>query len=250
MRVISDVFYGIIDQKKQVLDIYLPDRDEFSVFFYIHGGGLRFCDKKDEIAVFEHLVNRGIAVVSINYRMYPTAKYPEFVEDAAEALAWTFKNLGEYGSVKGIFAGGISAGAYLSMMLCFDKRLMAVHGIDPLEVKGWIHAAGQPTAHFKVLGERGFDERRVIVDETCPLYYIGAQDKYSPMQFVVSDDDMENRMEQLMLTISTLKHFGHGEDVVALKIMHGTHCSYIKETDEGGNVFGQLIAEYIEGFEK
>jgi acetyl esterase/lipase len=31
---------------------------------------------------------KGIAVVAANYRMYPDAKFPEFIRDCASAVAW------------------------------------------------------------------------------------------------------------------------------------------------------------------
>ena len=77
------------------------------------------------------------------------------------------------------------------MMLCFDRRWLAVHGLSPMDFSGFIHDAGQPTAHFTVLKYRGIDSRRVIVDETAPLYHIGVDETYPPMRFLVSDHDME-----------------------------------------------------------
>ena len=58
--------------------------------------------------------------------------------------------------------------------------------------------AGQPTAHFNVLKYADVDPRRIIVDETAPLYYVGLESEYPPMRFVVSDNDMTNRYEQTM----------------------------------------------------
>ena len=94
----------------------------------------------------------------------------------------------------------------------------------------------------------GVDQRRVIVDERSPLYYIGADEEYSPMLIIVSDNDMENRYEQTMLTVATLKHFGHGDDKVKLIVMNGNHCQYVRKesVDENGdNIFGVMSADYI-----
>ena len=67
------------------------------------------------------------------------------------------------------------------------------------------------------------------------------------MLVIVSDKDMENRYEQTMLLMSTLKHFGHTEDV-ELQVMNSTHCAYIDKTDENGtSIFGQLISRFILG---
>ena len=65
------------------------------------------------------------------------------------------------------------------------------------------------------------------------------------MYIIVSDRDMQNRYEQTMLMISTLKHFGHTENV-QLKVMNGTHCAYVDAVDENGeSVFGKLVLPFI-----
>jgi hypothetical protein len=66
------------------------------------------------------------------------------------------------------------------------------------------------------------------------------------MLVIVSDNDMENRYEQTMLLVSTLKHFGH-TDNVTLKVMHGTHCAYVRAVDEkGDSILGKLVLEFIQ----
>ena len=248
MRSYCDIQYGKLGDPAQKLDIHLPDEgDSFPVFLYFHGGGIVKGDKGG-YHVAQTLTKHGVALVSANYRMFPTAKYPEFIEDCAEAVAWTFENIGKYCKMEGIFVGGSSAGGYLSMMLCFDKRWLGAHGISPLQITGYIHNAGQPTTHFNVLKFSGVDARRVIVDERSPLYYIGADEEYSPMLIIVSDNDMENRYEQTMLTVATLKHFGHGDDKVKLIVMNGKHCQHVRKesVDENGdNIFGVTAANYI-----
>ena len=70
-------------------------------------------------------------------------------------------------------------------------------------------------------------------------------EQYPPMLIIVSDNDMENRYEQTMLLVSTLKHFDHFEKM-QLKVMNGTHCAYVGATDQNGeSVIGKLIAEFI-----
>ena len=246
MKKIRNVQYSVIGHPSQVLDLYRPDSDTFSVFIYFHGGGLEAGDKERAALFAEYLTQRNIAVVSANYRMYPTAVYPEFIRDAAAAVAWTFKNIGNYGTCTKFYVGGSSAGGYLSMMLCFDKSYLAPYKIDPVNIDGFIHDAGQPTAHFNVLREKGIDSRRVIIDETAPLYHIGRETEYAPMLFIVSDNDMENRYEQTMLLLSTMKHFRYDESRIALKVMHGRHCQYCRENDrESNNILGTIIYDYI-----
>jgi hypothetical protein len=244
MRKLENICYCDIGHPRHYLDLYLPDCEEFDVFVYFHGGGLENGSKDTAMRYSDqYLLERNIALVMVNYRMYPSAVFPEFIRDAAAAVAWTFKNINNYGKARGIYVGGSSAGGYLSMMLCFDKSYLAPYKIHPTQIAGFIHDAGQPTSHFNVLRERGLDSRRLIIDETAPLYFIGQEPEYAPMLFIVSDNDMENRYEQTMLVLSTLKHFRYDQSKIALKVMNGTHCHYVSRYENG---LGTLVHEFIE----
>lgn len=244
MRIFKNISYSSFDEC--TLDIYLPEEKEFSLFVYFHGGGLDHGDKSGAEIFAKFLTDRNIAVVSANYRLYPQAQYPDFIKDAAAVVDWASKNISEYGNCEKIYIGGSSAGAYISMLLQFDKKYLDMYNIDAEKIGGFIHDAGQPTTHFNVLKERGIDGRRIIVDDAAPLYYVGLAQDYAPMLIIVSDNDMENRIEQLSLLLSTLKHFRYDENKVELKIMHGKHTAYVKEIDcDGNSVFGKLVAEFI-----
>ena len=223
MKLLENISY----QDGQHLDLYFPDATQFDLFVYFHGGGLKSGHKADETAklIAPFLAEHGVAVASCNYRMYPDAKYPDFVRDAASAVHWLSQHVGDYGKCARIFVGGSSAGGYLSMMLCFDSKWYAEKGEFPVPVCGYFHDAGQPTCHFNVLRERGIDSRRVIIDDSAPLYHIGTAEEYPPMAFVVSDNDMKNRFEQTQLVLSTLRHFGYDQSKIFYHLMHGTHCA-------------------------
>ena len=207
----------------------------------MHGGGLEAEDKSSAKVVGEYVAEHGAAFVSINYRMYPQAMYPQFICDAAEAVCWVYNNINKYGNCEGIYIGGSSAGGYISMMLCFDNKYLFPYKIPEGVIKGYIHDAGQPTTHFNVLRERGIDSKRIIIDEAAPLFYIGTATEYPPMLFLVSDNDMPNRYEQTQLILSTLKHFDYDEKKIYYKLMHGSHCNY-----SGTAEFGEIICQFIE----
>lgn len=243
MKKIDNIVYGDLDYVHR-LDLYLPERLASSLFVYFHGGGLEYGDKNAADAFAPYLTSRGIAVASANYRMYPSAKYPDFIYDAAQAVTWANKYMKEVLGCDKLYVGGSSAGGYLSMMLCFDRRYLKSVGLDNSAIAGYFHDAGQPTAHFNVLKYADIDSRRIIVDETAPLYYIGLEKEYPPMRFVVSDNDMTNRYEQTMLVLSTLSHFGYKN--YDHSVMHGKHCEYCSKIDENGeSVFGQMIYNFI-----
>lgn len=235
MKSILDIQYN----ENLGLDLYLPENNSFPLFVYFHGGGL--CSGSKDIGeVFAKMfTSRGVAIASVDYRMYPDAKFPDFIEDCAAAIRFLKDNISQWGDCKGIFAGGSSAGGYISMMLCFDKRYLNAVGMSPLDIVGWIHDAGQPTSHFNVLKELGKDFRRVIVDETAPLYFVGVDEAYSPMRFILATQDMFCRREQTMLTMKTLEHFGHAGKI-SLTTFPGEHVSYV-----GTEEFAECIACFI-----
>lgn len=225
------------------LDIYVPDAC-VSTFIYFHGGGLESGDKSDAAVFADVLAEKGIAVVSANYRMYPDAAYPDFIEDASAAVAWVYYNADLYGLSKKIFAGGSSAGGYLSMMLCFAPEFLKQKDVKTDDIAGYVFDAGQPTVHFNVLRERGLDCRRIIVDEAAPLYYVGTAANYPPMLIIVSDDDIACRYQQTEVLIASLENFGCKN--YELQVSHGKHCDYVLKTDgEGKGVFGSMIAPFI-----
>ena len=243
MKTMLDISYG--QDPAQKLDLILPEAKTFPLFIYFHGGGLENGDKSGTNAMKKFLAAHGVAVVSANYRMYPAAHYPDFIEDAAAAIDWAFRHIGEYGQCQGVYVGGSSAGGYLSMMLCFDSRYLAKYGLEN-KIAGYIHDAGQPTTHFNVLRERGIDSRRLIVDEAAPIYHVGVNESYPPMIFLVSDDDMKNRLEQTELVISTLKHFEYDQSKIEMRIMHGKHCAHTDALDEKGeSIFGRIVYGFI-----
>lgn len=225
---------NIIYDKKQAeacsLDIYLPDTDTpCPVFIYFHGGCIEG-GSKDVTSDFKNITSRGIALVSVEYRKYPNAKFPEFIEDAATAIAFV-KEYGETNNLfSRIYAGGSSAGAYLTMMTYFDSHYLGKYGITPDSINGWVFDAGQPTVHFNVLQERGLDTRLVRVDEAAPIYFINHDidsANQSKLMFIVAENDMTNRFEQTKLILKTMEHFNYDMSKVDYKFMSGhTHCSY------------------------
>ncbi len=244
MKIMENVLYGN-DSTAQALDVYLPDTAVSQVFVYFHGGGLDHGDKGMAKGFSTYLTDRGVAVISANYRMFPDAEYPDFICDAAKVVAWADKYMRDELNCDKLYVGGSSAGGYLSMMLCFNGRYLKNEGLDNSAISGYFHDAGQPTAHFNVLKHANIDPRRVIVDESAPLYYIGTEEKYPPMRFIVSDKDMRNRYEQTMLVISTLSHFEYNNfDHI---VMNGGHCEYCRKVDDDGeSVFGKMIWDFID----
>lgn len=255
MKFLPDIRYAAPEEC--LLDLFLPEDTDgngygnFLTVIMMHGGGLVNGSRKGDgiRKIAEALSRYGIATISPEYRMFPTAKYPEFIQDAASCAAWVKNNIVSYGGNGRMYIGGLSAGAYLSMMLCFDPQWLAAVGMKPLDVSGYLHGSAQPTKHFNVLKYSGIDSRRVIIDETAPIWHITEDMVVPPMQILASDHDVENRLNQNRLLVSTMQHFGHDMSRVDFRELHGTHCSFAKEVDAFGNpVYAGLILDFMRRF--
>ncbi len=119
-RKFLDIPYAALSDSQR-LDVYLPDSGDgpFPVIVSIHGGAFMGCDKSDvQVLPMLEGLQRGYAVVAINYRLSWEAKFPALIHDGKAAVRWVRANAPRYGFDPGrIAAWGGSAGAYLALML-------------------------------------------------------------------------------------------------------------------------------------
>lgn len=220
------------------------------VYVFFHGGGLIEGTREIGPELRWLAAKRGIAVASVGYRLIPGARFPEFVEDAARACAWLCKEWNLREKHRAVYIGGSSAGAYLAMMLFFDRHFLLNAGADERFMDGCIFNAGQPMTHYNVLGARGEDPRRVVIDEAAPLYHIResfAGKRAAPLLIAAADRDMPNRLEQNQVLRAALLHFDYPEDQVEMRVMRGFgHCGYDAAQDAAGRyLFSDIIADFI-----
>jgi acetyl esterase/lipase len=199
------------------LDLYYPQNVKgYPTIVWFHGGGLTGGGKSIPTA----LMNKGVAVVAANYRLSPRAKAPEYVEDAASAVAWTFVNIEKYGgSRKRIFVSGHSAGGYLTSMIGLDKRWLKAHKIDADEIAGLVPFSGQAVTHSTIRRERGIDARRPVIDDLAPLYHV--RKDAPPLLLITGDRDKEmlGRYEENAYFWRMMKEVGHPD--VRLRELQG-----------------------------
>ena len=230
------------------VDLYLPDREDFDVLVYFHGGGFESGNKADMVEACSDMAKNGVAAISAEYRMYPDAKFPDFVVDGAKAVRWALTLFpSTEKKPRRFYIGGSSAGAYLAMLLCFDERYRLAQGWTHEEIDGYFFNAGQPTTHFNVLRERGIDIRKVVVDDAAPLYHVGAE-PVPRLAFLLAEHDIPCRLEQTRLLWKTMEHFGHSSDTIHFEILEGFgHNQYDFLADESGwNILAGRILRFME----
>ncbi len=189
------------------LDVYRPvDVDSFSTVVWFHGGGL----KNGQKSIPQGLQEKGIAVVAVNYRLTPMVPAADCIDDAAAAVAWTFKNIENMGgSSKKIFISGHSAGGYLTSMLGLDKHWLEKYDVDADRVAGLIPFSGHTITHFAIRDERGIANTRAVVDELAPLFHV--RKDAPPTLLITGDRDMEmlGRYEENAYFWRMMKEVGH-----------------------------------------
>jgi acetyl esterase/lipase len=128
-RKLSTLRYGA--EPRQQLDVYQPavsNNGIVVVFFY--GGGWSTGERGEYRFVAQTLTRDGATVVIPDYRTYPTGVFPDFMHDAAAAVAWTHKNIAQYGGdPKKIYLMGHSAGGHIATLLALDKQYLAAQGL-------------------------------------------------------------------------------------------------------------------------
>lgn len=247
MQSFNDIPYAAVDDGVRLLDLHLPDDSApTAAVVFFHGGGLEAGDRKADHDIFADATALGLAVASVEYRMYPGAKFPDYLEDAADAMAWVRANGPARGLPARTIVAGVSAGAWMAMMLRFDERYLAQRGIDPDSVAGWVFDAGQPTSHFRVLKERGFDTRAVAVDDAAPLFFLREPRNPAPMLFVSAEFDIPGRLQQTHLFLETLRQYGYPEECRQFRFMAGfKHCEYCaKVAPNGRRVLANTLADF------
>ncbi|MCU0364644.1 MAG: alpha/beta hydrolase [Ignavibacteriaceae bacterium] len=189
------------------LDLYYPTNTKnFPVVVWFHGGGLTGGEKE----IPEALKEKGFAVVGVNYRISPKVKAPEYIEDAAAAVAWVFRNINNYGGDTSIiFVSGYSAGGYLVKMLGLDRKWLAVHGVEADKIAALISLSGHAITHFTIREERGIPGTQPIIDEFAPLYHV--RKDAPPLILITGDRELEllGRYEENAYLMRMMKLNGH-----------------------------------------
>lgn len=234
------------EQKRCVVDLYLPKpRKDCSVIVWFHGGGMTGGDKRDAAAVGKRFAQAGIIVASVEYRLYPKAKYPDFIDDAAACTAWVMKHAAEYGgNPKSVFIAGHSAGGYLTGILGMDPKYLAKYGVDTAQLAGMIPVSGQAFTHFVIREQHGVKDVQTttVCDDAAPCYHVRKDSP--PILIIMGDQDYPARAEENHYFLAMLKLVGHPD--AEFKLFAGrTHGSIIGKVSDPNDPVAAAILEFV-----
>ena len=210
-KVVKDLSYTLSGdpyaKERCKLDIYYSEElSDRPVVVWFHGGGLTQGNKD-----FPWLMKqKGIVLVAVNYRLLPNVTVDSTLDDAAAAIAWTFKNIQRFGgNPHEIFVSGHSAGGYITAMEGLDKKYLAHYGIDADSIMGLVPFSGQMISHFSYRQMKGIGPLQAIVDPYAPLYHV--RKDAPPIVLITGDREMElfGRYEENAYMWRMLKLVGH-----------------------------------------
>ncbi len=199
------------------LDVYYPTNEtDAPVVVWFHGGGIEGGEKH----IDPQLKNSGLVVVAANYRLLPKAPIDDILDDAAAAVAWTYKNITKYnGSPRKIFVAGHSAGGYLLDIIGLDKRWLAKYGVDADSLAALVPFSGQCVTHYNIRKQQGIGPLQATIDQYAPLTYV--RPDAPPIVIISGDRELElfGRYEEQAYFWRMLKLVGHKD--VTLYEMQG-----------------------------
>ena len=208
--VIRDQAYGLAAGKFGYCDVYLPagpvPAEGFPVVIVIHGGAWMTGDKWTLEGYSRCLAKRGIASVTINYRLAPAVTFPAPLDDVRDALIWTSRQTDTHGfdpNRLGIF--GYSAGGHLAL-LCASIAdqpigIQATASAWPPSDPRW----GQlPRVQAVCAGGAPCDFGSLPIDNTSLAYFLGGSRRQLP---------------KVYQTASPIEHVSQADPVT--QIIHG-----------------------------
>jgi len=209
-------------QERCKLDVYYPtNQKDAPVVVWFHGGGIEGGNKH----IDEQLKNSGLVVVAANYRLLPKAPIDDILDDAAAAVAWTYKNIEKYGgSHRKIFVAGHSAGGYLLDMIGLDKKWLAKYGVDADSLAALVPFSGQCVTHYNIRKQQGIPPLQATIDQYAPLTFVRPD---APPIIIISGDrelELYGRYEEQAYFWRMLKLVGH-KDVTLYEMQGYDHGS-------------------------
>jgi acetyl esterase/lipase len=239
------------DGERKKLDIYRPEDTSgpAPVVMFIYGGGWRAGDKFEYEFAGRALAANGFVAVIPDYRLWPEAKYPDFLDDNAQAMKWIEDNIVGYGGDKTrFFLAGHSAGAYNAVMLSMDSSFRQEFGIT-MPIRAVAGLSGPYNFYPFEYGEvretfgdapnpEGTQPVNLITSETPPMFL--ASGTTDPIVRRQNSEVLAQRLRagNIWVTEKYYEGFGHLEPVVALGMLWRWRMPVLKDIVDFFQTFG------------
>ena len=196
----------------QTLDVWRADGattgDRQPVLIFWHGGGWAKGVRSDYAFAGRVFARKGFVVVVPDYRKVPQVRFPAFVEDGADAVAWTRDNIARYGGDPDrIGFSGHSAGAHTAVLLALDPRWLKAAGVDPGIVKAVVGLSGAYD-FYPFTTKRSIDAMAAYPEPKVTQPITFARADAPPMLLITSSEDTTVRPRNAINLTARLKQEG------------------------------------------
>src|SRR5215467_10332817 len=161
----EDVEYLRTPEGGLLARLYRPEgQGPFPAVLEVHGGAWTAGDRFNNVAIAERLADRGIVVLSIDFRMPPAARYPETVADVNFGIRFLKANAERFSTRAELVGGlGTSSGGHLLLLNALRPRdprytalpLAGAEASLAFAVVCW--PVADPLARYRAVRERGND---------------------------------------------------------------------------------------------
>lgn len=247
VRVLTNIAYGA--DARQKLDIYQPNRPvgtSSPVVIFVYGGSWQNGSKAGYGFIGKSLAQAGYTTVVIDYRLAPQYRYPVFVQDTADAIAWTYHNIGQYGGRPDqLFVMGHSAGAFNAITAVNDLRFWKTTGVPDAAVLGVIGLAGPYAYDFstdptKIVFPDGASPEQIMPDRhprphAPPHYLLTAENDRVVYAFNTERMQAALQSVDVPVQIDQVPKVGHATMIVSM----ATPTEFLGDTR-------QMVLKYIQ----
>ncbi|MFA6468907.1 MAG: alpha/beta hydrolase [Bacteroidota bacterium] len=229
--VIPNIIYLTVDSIELKLDAYVPARNtggepwvEYSpnrkpVLLYIHGGGWNGLTRSVRNLNFLPYIDKGWAVVNIDYRLLDQSPFPACIADCRMALNWIYENAEKYKfDTTRIVVSGESAGGHLALMTGFlttDNEIAIpnkpiTRDLRVAAVINWFGVSdiGEQVEHWhsesfmeKLVGDTS--KKEAIYKSCSPMTYVNSSTP--PVLTVHGDEDNTVPFSQAVMLHNALR---------------------------------------------
>jgi len=195
------------------MDVYFPDSGgPWPALVYVHGGSWMHGDKSEAAGFARGMTSQGYVIISINYRLYPTGRYPAMIEDVKCAIRSLRANAGQYNlDPNRIAAIGASAGGHLVSLLGTSEASAGWDVGEYLDQSSRVQAVvamapvtdltrSFPNADIELMRQIGFGEDNIL--QASPITHVTADDP--PFLLIHGERDELVPVEQSQLMYDRL----------------------------------------------
>ena len=152
------LFYRMIRKKKTIkpeIVSYGADKNQYfhyyepnkiisnKIIYWVHGGGWNSGSPKSFDFVGQCIAGAGYRMISGGYRLSPKFKYPTEVKDVCTCYNEAIKYLEKKGiDTSRIIVVGPSAGAHLTSIMCYCKKIQELCHVDISNIIGYVGFGG------------------------------------------------------------------------------------------------------------